>query len=282
MAKEYQYLISGLPEVQFEDNKLSLTSNDLRDILKEELSKSDYKLIEALFLEYDNQNLLNILFDRNKDFNNLGNYQQKDFETALGEYKGEGEFTTRKLENYFYEIIQEFLEAEEKNFLDFEKKITKSYYEYISSLKNIYLKDYLMLKKDIKNILIAIQAKKYNLAFTDEIMGEDQVAEAIKNSNAKDFGIGDEYEFIDEIISISSTTNLMEREKKLDKYLWNYLEVNSFFHYFDIERVITYLLGLMMVERWIKLDPVRGKEEFKDILSALANSYEFPKEYVIK
>jgi hypothetical protein len=69
---------------------------------------------------------------------------------------------------------------------------------------------------------------------------------------------------------------------KFDLIKWKYLDENTFFHYFTIEKVIGYLIKLLLVDRWLKLDEEKGEQLFKKFISDLEKSYEFPKEFIIK
>ena len=66
IKREYYCLIAGLPDLFFDENKTTVASNVFREELQHQLSPSDYKLVEYLFLPFDNLNLLNVFFGQNK------------------------------------------------------------------------------------------------------------------------------------------------------------------------------------------------------------------------
>jgi hypothetical protein len=59
----------------------------------------------------------------------------------------------------------------------------------------------------------------------------------------------------------------MNREKRLDALRWKWLEDETFYKVFDMESIIAYMLRLEMIERWIGLNKMRGKETFRKLVS---------------
>ena len=71
---KYYYLIAGLPELALEDNKLNFTIDSFKAELYPELSKRDKKLIDLYYLQYDNQNLLALISDKEAALEREGVY----------------------------------------------------------------------------------------------------------------------------------------------------------------------------------------------------------------
>lgn len=81
----YYFLIAGLPDLTIDQGKLQFGSPEFREYLKSQLHKSDYQLIEWLFLPHDNLNLLQILKKTEVNFNNSGIYTYEELELAIAE-----------------------------------------------------------------------------------------------------------------------------------------------------------------------------------------------------
>ena len=99
--------------------------------------------------------------------------------------------------------------------------------------------------------------------------GHNEIAENIRTSNARDFGLGDSVEYLPELQRIAEETDLIVREKKIDLLKWKWLDDNTFFKTFDIESVFAYLLKLEMIERWVTLDKARGEKTFRELVGAM-------------
>ena len=105
-------------------------------------------------------------------------------------------------------------------------------------------------------------------------VGDNEVAQALRTSNARDFGLGDTVDYLPDLWRIAEETDLMVREKKVDLLKWEWLEEHTFFKPFDIESVFAYLLKLEMIERWVMLDKVTGEKTFREIVGAMKKGSE--------
>src|SRR4030043_1236455 len=83
MSREYHYLVAGLPDFTFDDKKVVPSVLEFKNTLKDHLHPNDYKLIELLFLTFDNQNLLSFLKIRKHELSPLGNYKVENFEDEI-------------------------------------------------------------------------------------------------------------------------------------------------------------------------------------------------------
>jgi ABC-type nitrate/sulfonate/bicarbonate transport system substrate-binding protein len=88
-------------------------------------------------------------------------------------------------------------------------------------------------------------------------------------------------EYIEDLLQIFEIENLKDRELKLDFHKWHFLENATFFNYFTIEKVLAFLQKLFIAERWIHLDPEKGREIFKKLFRELKSGFEFPEEYTL-
>ena len=71
----------------------------------------------------------------------------------------------------------------------------------------------------------------------------------------------------------------MDREKKIDLLKWNWMEDNTFFNYFTIEKIFVFLMKLEMIERWISLDKEKGNEMFRQLIGQLKDEVQIPQEF---
>ena len=76
----------------------------------------------------------------------------------------------------------------------------------------------------------------------------------------------------EEFSAALSAPDALEREKALDRLLWNKAEAINTFEYFSIDAILGYLARLRLASRWARLDPERGKELFHRLLGDLRAS----------
>jgi hypothetical protein len=136
-------------------------------------------------------------------------------------------------------------------------------------------------KKQMGNIMLALNGRKHEIPYEDSIIGEDELARALKRSRARDFGITDENIDIENIIQMFEIENILEREMHFDNHFWKFLDEITFFNYFSIEKILSFLLKLFITERWSVLDKEKGQQIFNQFLEKLKTNFEFPEEFAI-
>jgi hypothetical protein len=278
MKRNYYCLVAGLPDIKIDDAKLSFTELDFKNELRDELHKNDFKLIEDLFLNYDNENFLFLLSDESRgEFNEKGNYSKAFFQEEIRE--------PENLLGYFKTFLLAYKEKTPiyKN-MSWQNQLLSLYYGYVLKIKNTFLHNWFRMELDLKNIQTAQLCRKFSLSVKDNIVGdpEDPVNEQLLKSNARDFGLAQDIPFIERLIYLAENADILEKEKEIDVYKWNYLDEHVFFHYFTIEKIISFLIKLRIIERWLHLDKKTGKELFNRLISDMEKSYELPEEFSLR
>ena len=95
------------------------------------------------------------------------------------------------------------------------------------------------------------------------------MAEAIKTSGQRDFGLAGTVDDLETLQRIAEEQDLYEREKKIDLLKWQWLDEQTFFKYFGIERIFAYLIKLEIIERWACLNPEEGEKIFRELIDNL-------------
>lgn len=273
----YYYLIAGLPDIQAEDTKSIAPLLTLKEEMMAEVSQEDAKLVKLVFSAYDNANFLLFLNDREAQLNPLGNLSSDDFISLIASYNDE----PRLLKNHIIpEYIQQFyLNTLDESFhfdgvskVDF---LSGMYYNYAFTIKNEFLRNWFEYNLNINNILTALICKKHGFSHKQMVIGNNEIAETIRHSNARDFGLSGLFVDYEAVNRIAEETNLLEREKKIDALKWNWLEENTFFKYFSIEKVLVYILKVQMQERWKLLTVDKGAEIFRELVGELKKGVSF-------
>ena len=274
----YYCLVTGLPDLSLEDGKLSYTVADFRTELYPELSKQDKKLIDLFYLKFDNRNLLQLLKDRDAVVAEEGNYSAEELLGVITSFKEEVA-PDKKFPPYFYRFAEAYLNAPAEERVGMEDVLYGYYYDYAMKCSNTFIARWFELNLNVNNILAALTARKYQMEVAKVIVGSNKVADRLRNSNVRDFGLSDEVEYLDQLFRISEMDELVEREKKIDLLKWNWMEDNSFFLYFSIEKIFIFLMKLEMIGRWISLDKEKGNEMFRKLISQLKDEVQIPEEF---
>ena len=275
----YYCLVTGLPELSLEDGKLSYTVANFKTEIYPELSKSDKKLIDLFYLKFDNQNLLALLKDKEAVVDtSLGNFSAEELLGVIASFKEETA-PDKKFPSYFYEFAELYLNTAEEERFGLEDKLHGFYFHYAMKCGNKFVSEWFELNLNVNNILAAMAARKYKMDVTKVSVGTNMVAEALRTSNARDFGLADDLEYFEQLTRINDTVDLVEREKKIDLLKWNWMDDNTFFNYFTIERIFVFLMKLEMIERWVSLDKEKGSEMFRKLIDQLKDEVQIPQEF---
>ena len=275
----YYCLVTGLPELSLEDGKLSYTVANFKTEIYPELSKSDKKLVDIFYLKFDNQNLLALLKDKEAVVDaSLGNFSADELLGVIASFKEETA-PDKKFPSYFYEFAELYLNTPEEERFGLEDKLHGFYYDYAMKCGNKFVSYWFELNLNVNNILAAMAARKYKMDVAKVSVGSNMVAEALRTSNARDFGLADDLEYFEQLTRINDTVDLVEREKKIDLLKWNWMEDNTFFNYFTIEKIFVFLMKLEMIERWVSLDKEKGNEMFRKLIDQLKDEVQIPQEF---
>lgn len=273
MKRKYYYLVAGLQDISLDIHKLTFDQLAFRNELKTELHPKDYPLVEKLFLPFDNINLLNLLQKNDKPFIDKGNFSKDKLEENIKE--------ATDLPNYMQKFIHAY-KTQDPFYPDMspENELTTLFYdEVISEEKNEFLKEWLQFEMNVKNIMAALNARKYKVPYEHQIVGTGEVSETIRKSHARDFGLSNELDYMEELTAISRKDDIRDREQAIDDMKWKYLEEHTFFHYFTIEIILAFVIKLGMIERWLRIDKDHSNELFKKLLKELQSSYELPETF---
>ena len=282
MAK-YYYLISGLPELQLDDQKLKLSLSEFKTELLENLSATDLKLTGYFFMQFDNANLLKLLANKEAELDSLGDLSRDELLDIILQFNETDDPRQSNIYAYYKKFIPAYL-AQKPLYqqMTWEDQLTSLYYDYAASCQNEFISQWYSFNLNITNILTAINCIKYDFDRESAVVGSGEISEAIRYSNSRDFGITPVFPEVEEVLRIAEEQDIYERERKIDLLKWNWLEENGFFHYFDMEHLFIYLLRLELLERWVRLEKETGLQVFREMIGQLQTSFEFPNEFTVK
>ncbi len=273
MSRKYFYLVSGMPDLFLDENKRPSSLMEFKEFLTESLHPKDLGLMQLLYLPYDNQNLLDYYINKKEELNPLSNYTLEDIqeqENWLDAIYDAPDI----LPSYMKRFIEEYqVDPGKKSYTGWEKYLIDLYYQHVLQTENLFLQKWFEFDVNLKNVLTALNCREHGMEMQDQIVGVNEVAKILQKDQGSDFGLTTEVEDIDYIIQSAEIENLVERELRIDKYRWDYLNENTFFEYFTIEKVISYQLKLFMVFRWLELNKEDGEEMFRSLIDEMKEHY---------
>lgn len=274
----YYCLVAGLPDISLDDGKLSYSVSDFKAELYPDLSAQDRKLIDLFYLKFDNTAILKLLKNKDTVIEDKGNFSAEEL-LQLIEAVREGDTPDKKYPSYLVNFVSQYLQLSQDELYRADDLLAALYYSYGMSSDNAFIASWFEFNLNLNNILAALAARKYKLEVSSVIVGATSICEQLRTSNARDFGLNETLEYFEALQRIADIEELVEREKKVDMLKWKWLEDESFFHYFTIERIFVFLMQLEMIERWISLDKEKGNELFRKMIQDLKNEVQIPEEF---
>lgn len=290
MSRDYFYFISGLPNLNFEDSKLGMTAEQFREDAARQLSEADFHLLNILHLPQDLDNLLKVLYKTGSEQNPEGLFTEAFWEgylsflrTSLENPNSSAVSEYSQVPDFVAPIMKRILQQEEIPSKDqTEHELISGLYTWAMQHSNEFISKWFAHEATIRNILMAISGRKYEMPYARYLVGDDETVEKLAKSHAADFGLGKEHELYEALIRIYEQNNILYRERNYDILRWKWIDNQNFFMYFNIDRLLGYYCKLRILTRWLHADPDHGKEIFHDVLDALENSFSFPEEFNIK
>jgi hypothetical protein len=267
--QQYFYLISGLPDLAITDTYLAFTAKVFLDELKNKIDQKDFELVCWLYYIKDNSNLINILFNENPSKQQEGYYSLLELKKAL-----EG---NTALPHYMNDFIASVTENKSQfTKVEWETKLTVAYFGEAMKSGNEFLNQWMEFELNLKNLLLIMSNKKEQLPFSEFIIEANEMAALFKQSPSADFSTESSLGFLAQVIKIIETENIIEREKKIDLLRWKQLEEMTFFNYFTVEVILSFIIKLMILERWAILKQEQVKISLATILNSFMEKIEMP------
>ncbi|HZL09987.1 MAG TPA: DUF2764 family protein [Prolixibacteraceae bacterium] len=272
-TNNYYCLIAGLPDLILNENPKDLTSFQFRLELAEHLALKDHNLLELIYRPYDNNNLLNLLLQKDFQYDILGNYTEDYLKAQIIE--------PTDIVRYLKLFITDFnSETFDTSPLFLENKLQELFYDYVLNTNNDFIKEWFTFDRNIKNILTAVNCHQYGYS-TEKQLIPDHISDGLYESLIRKIPMpelfaDEELPYLEQILQIAEMAiDASEKEKATDNIKWSFLDEITVFHYFTIEKILSFVIKLTMVDRWRELDSDTGKKLLKRLISDLEMSYSF-------
>lgn len=267
MGRKYYYLIAGLPDIAMDSTRVPCPRAQFREDYYPQLSQEDQRLVDLLWLEQDNRNLLALLRDRDTAVEQEGVYSADELKEMIRVCRDDDKWDSA-YPRYMHDFICDWQAGTLPETMPSDS-LAARYYSYAMSTENELVSRWFEMNLDMNNILTALTARKHGLDIASYVVGDNEVADALRRGGSRDFGLADTTDVWNAVQPISEQTNLVERERMIDALRWKWLDDESFFHYFTIEPIFAFLVKESIVERWLTLDADEGAELLRRLINEL-------------
>ena len=212
----YYCLVAGLPDVAFDGSKSVYTVERFKEDIYPELSAQDATCVDLFFLERDNANILNILRNgEDADVKLYGCYSREMLYEIISSAKN-GDTPIKGVPSYIYRFFEYYIMSEGNSNVIWEDVLSAYYYDYATKCSNGFIAEWFTFNRNVNNILVAFAARKYKMSVDEAVIGDGEVADALRTSGARDFGLAGTLDYFESIQRLNDNDRLQERERQLD------------------------------------------------------------------
>lgn len=252
--KEYYFLASLLPPLEI-GHVPTLGSADLKELLKVNLTPDDLKKTQKLFRFIDLENMR--AFWANEPFDPRGNLNREEMEVALAHEQWSPDES-------FELYLSDYLAAYPTNadrLKHFPLLMSQFFAFEAQEGDTDFLSNYFNFQREMRLVMVGFRAKKLKKDVVHELQYEDPadpiVAQILAQRDAKEFEPPFEYKELRPIFEEFGDSPL-DLHKAI--YAYEFDQVNELLGsaWFSIDRILSYIVRLRLVERWLELDFQKG------------------------
>jgi Protein of unknown function (DUF2764) len=246
----YYFLGTLLPELSI-DRPPEITFREFEQLLKENLSSADFAKSAAIRNYYDILNLS--AYWKREPFNPLGNLDEGAVEEAI--------VTRSGLPCYVFEFLDKY-ETDEKLLHHFSELLAR-FFQNEEIEENGFLKFYFTLERELRLVLLAFRAKKLGKDLFKELQyenpDEEIIAQMLAQKDASQYEPPEKYLDLKNIF-LKYQQDPLKLQKALIEYRIEKIEERLGLDLFSIDRILGYMIELILLEKWYSLDKQKGKE----------------------
>lgn len=264
--KQYYYFYTSLTDLYFDIDKVPYSLKDFISSIEENVDEIDYEVIKAFLYRFDNLNIVNIL-EKKEGFNDLGVFSREVLEEEVKTPVNIPDYMKKFLDNIRHE------DSEYAQY-SLEDQLSIYYYQYLVNHPNNFVREFTKFEFNSKNVLAALNCRKYKYETENHVLELNEEAHSLINSSSSDFGVSKDFTWLHDVLRIYEEGDVLDIEKKLDKFKFAFIDSLLTFEYFTIGKILGYLIKLFTVERWTQLEPQKGTEIFEDITQNMVGNIE--------
>ena len=268
----YYYLISGLPEVKLSDSKAKYDINEITQNILSNLSDKDIKLFNYFIYQNDNKNLVNAIALSKGLFSPYFVHLEP---SIFSKEEIQKYVNISNLPNYMVKFLEDNKNTEWENIRHIENSLLSLYYEEMIQTGNVFIREYALSMRNLKNILAALNGKALGFSgdeISKELIGDYPLISSLTKSSAADFGLGREIPYINSIIDTFNSSD------KADPYNLENVEcslVNGFLDRltsiksFTTDNLFAYYINLTYAVSINGRNEEKGKKHLQTLVNSL-------------
>lgn len=252
----YYFLATALPSLNIEEEP-EIAFRDLLHLLRDNLSKRDYKTIEQVRTYYD---ILNIRhFWKEEPIDPHGNLTSVEIEEAV--------VTGSALPDYVHDFLREVTDHNER-LKRFPKLIVEYFAQSIANSSG-FLKEYLEMERGLRLTFLGFRAKQLARNLSSELQYEDPsdelVLQLLAQRDAAHYEPPFRFEATKQLFEHNQSDPVALHKAVLD-YRFRWVDEQLGTDTFSMDAILAYFVQFLMVEAWASLDQKQGNTIIDQLL----------------
>lgn len=246
---QYYFVGTALPALYL-DVKPEITFTQFDILLKDNLTRSDYRKFQHVRRLYD---LLNLrAYWKEEPLDPYGEMDAVQLEEALAGRIG--------LPDFVYEFVDSHEKNEDK--VRYFPLLLAKYFQLASQDADPFIRWLMTLERDMRLIFTGFRAKKLGWDLSAELQYEDPeeelIASMLAQKDEKTFEPPEKYHEL-KLIYEAYNNDPLKLQRAIDEYRYNAVENwVDMADAFSIERILAYLVQFMIVRKWSEMDKEQG------------------------
>ena len=272
----YHYLVSGLPDLEQNELKAKRDMEAIQEWICDNLTPRDRRHFQFLIYRNDDKNLLYLMRKREGQkvseimtFHKPSVFSYQELEEGVNGLRDLPFYMARFMEEQ--KTVVAYMAGRPR-----ENRLVSLYYDAAFELDDSFIRKYFSFKRDLKNIVNSINAKKFGFSLNDVLIGNYELVDRIKKSSAPDFGLSITHPYTNELLELIEIKDFKRLELKIDSILRDYIDEITSKDRFDVSFIFGYFIKLTLGNRWLSLDAEKGIEKFNMAIRNIIRSGEWP------
>jgi hypothetical protein len=264
----FHFLVNALPDVA---TLAADEIDEVRYLIESNLDAESLRAFRFLLYRNDNKNLLKLMRKRDgilpkmaERFYTPAVFSFEDLDDMLIDaYEDEAEIP---------DYLAEFLREERQSnwsLRERENRLIHLYYESGTSHPQKFISSMFLFKRDLKNILLALNARAHGFKVARITVGDYDLPAALALSTHAEFGLSGVYEYIPQLAAFLAQGRLVELEHLLDDLLLAHCATLVGDRIFTLNYVLYYFLELSLRHRWHELTPEKGARALSETIQEI-------------
>ena len=273
MAGPYYSLISGLPELSINDKSLLYDMISYRELVKDSMAAEDFEMLQILYYRFDISNFVAIVKELDKPWNEAGNLSKEELEEGI------------QMPELLPEFFRNFFDTHDSTWKDLSTKqlknaVTSSFLDWTRNIPNRFVKKWISFDQNLKNLLIWLNATKFKMDVSEDVLGESHEAEYLRKTGPDDLDLKSWDNAYKEALTHFDNPNIAVREFVIEEMRWKYLDEIEQDYYFTKERLMAFAVRLQIIDRNIRTTEGKGKERLNKLMTDIQEGYQLPETFV--